>query len=291
MRLRHRADRRTLLWTLVFFPLVPALGYVNSSWLPVLLPLELYLAYCAGALVHNHVHSPVFRSRRANAVYSVWLSVFYGFPAFSWIPTHNQNHHRYLNAQGDLTRTTRFSSKNTAWNFLTYPWVSSYFQAPAIWRYARRTWQRGFAPFTAIAAQGLGILAAHGALLALAVHMRGPSHGALLYAATFGIPALSANGLMMFTNYLQHVHCDPESPDDHSRNFVSPLSNWLLFNAGYHTVHHENPGTHWSEYPRLHAQRVHAIAPVLNQDSIPQFVFRTYVLGAFAERYRTRQIG
>ena len=72
---------------------------------------------------------------RVNALYSVWLSVFYGFPAFSWIPTHNQNHHRYLNAEGDLTRTTRFSSKNTAWNFLTYPWVSSYYQAPAIWQF------------------------------------------------------------------------------------------------------------------------------------------------------------
>ena len=255
MLLRHAADRRSLLWSLVLFPLIPALGYANRALLPWLLPIELYLAYCSGVLIHNHMHCPVFRSRRANAIYAIWISVFYGFPAFSWIPTHNQNHHRYLNGAGDVTRTSRLSRRDTLMHALVYPVASSFFQAPSVVRYAAQALGRGRARAMPIAAQTLALVVVHGALLLLALRLHGSAHGYATYALAFGVPALFAPWSLMFTNYVQHVQCDSGSRDNHSRNFVSPLSNWLLFNAGYHTVHHENPGTHWSEYPALHRLR------------------------------------
>jgi fatty acid desaturase len=95
-----------------------------------------------------------------------------------------------------------------------------------------------------------------------------------------GVPAGFASWSMMFTNYVQHVDCDPESSDNHSRNFVSPLQNWFVFDAGFHTVHHEQPGVHWSHYRRLHAARAAAIDPSLNQSSIFGFCFRRYLLRA-----------
>ncbi len=55
----------------------------------------MYLAYCAGVIAHNHNHSPTFTRRRPNTVFSMWISLFYGHPVFAWIPTHNQNHHRF----------------------------------------------------------------------------------------------------------------------------------------------------------------------------------------------------
>src|SRR5262245_28716493 len=125
MQLRFVEDRRTLVWAFVLFPLAPALAYAKPALLPWLAPLLLYLSYSAGVLTHNHNHSPAFVGRRANVVYGAWLSLFYGFPIFSWIPTHNQNHHRYLNGDGDATQTTRHSERDTLLAALTYPVASA----------------------------------------------------------------------------------------------------------------------------------------------------------------------
>jgi fatty acid desaturase len=54
--------------------------------------------------------------------------------------------------------------------------------------------------------------------------------------------------------------------------------NWLVFDAGYHTVHHEHAGTHWSSYPALHAARAARIAPHLIEDNLLGFCLRRYVL-------------
>jgi beta-carotene hydroxylase len=68
------------------------------------------------------------------------------------------------------------------------------------------------------------------------------------------------------------------SPDNHSRNFVSPTMNWLVFQAGYHTVHHEHATAHWSHYPALHATRSVAIDPGLNERTILGYCLKRYVL-------------
>ena len=52
---------------------------------------------------------------------------------------------------------------------------------------------------------------------------------------------------MMWFNYMQHVHCDPWSKYDHSRNITGRIFNFIVFNNGLHTVHHFNAATHWSE--------------------------------------------
>ena len=53
-----------------------------AGWL---LPVSMYLAYCAGVIAHNHNHSPTFTRRRLNTVLSMWISLFYGHPVFVWI--------------------------------------------------------------------------------------------------------------------------------------------------------------------------------------------------------------
>ncbi len=286
MRLRNPADLRALLWALVLFPAVPLLGVLRLELAPWLLPFALYLAYCAGVLTHNHNHCPVFVGRAPNQVYSAWLSVFYGYPSFAWIPTHNQNHHRYLNGPLDATRTTRSSQHNTLWQALSYPVRSAVWQAEGITRYVAQARARG--RFRAIAAQYAVLLAAHAGVLVLAVALHGARAGAAAYGLCMGVPALFASWSMMFTNYVQHVHCDPSSPDNHSRNFVSPLQNWLVFDAGFHTVHHEKPGAHWSTLRALHAARAARIDPALNQNSIFGFCLDNYLLGPFLPHLRTR---
>ena len=70
-----------------------------------------------------------------NAFYSAWLSIFYGFPTFAWIPTHNLNHHKYVNKAGDATITWRYSKKNTWLVASTYYFVSAYWQSSVIKEY------------------------------------------------------------------------------------------------------------------------------------------------------------
>ena len=284
MQPRFMADRRALVWSLIFFPMLPGLSYARPELAVWLLPVALYLAYCAGVLAHNHNHTPVFHSKRVNALYSAWLSFFYGCPLFVWVPTHNRNHHRYLDGPGDATRTALHSSRNTLLAALTYPTRSAIAQASVIVSYVREARARSAARFRQILFETAAVLLGHLAALGLAVAYQGLGRGTLLYLLAFGVPAGFASWSMMFTNYLQHVGCDHSSSDNHSRNFVSRTMNWLVFEAGFHTVHHEHAGTHWSLYPALHAARAARIDPRLNQANLVSYCLSTYVLGRFRAR-------
>jgi beta-carotene hydroxylase len=291
MKLRYAADWRTLVWAFVFFPGVALAQYAVPSLAGWLLPVGIYLAYAAAIFSHNHNHCPTFTGRRANAFFSAWISVFYGYPTFAWIPTHNLNHHKYVDRAGDATITWRLTTKNRFWMAAVYFFVSSYWQSAPIKEYIAKARTSRPRLYRQIITQYVVVFGTHLALLALAVALHGGKRGTLVYLSAFGIPALCALWSIMYTNYIQHVHCDPWSLHNHSRNFVSPLNNFLLFNGGFHTVHHEHAGVHWSRYPALHRAIADQIHPALLESSIIGYTFKAYFLGAFLPRFRTRQIG
>jgi beta-carotene hydroxylase len=290
MRLRYAADYRTLLWFAAMHVLALA-EYARPQLAPCLLPLGLYFGFCAGVFSHNHNHCPTFKSRRANAIYANWLSVFYGYPVFAWIPTHNLNHHKFVNKAGDATITWRHTNDNTWTVAWTYFFVSSYWQSAPIKQYIAKARRENASLFGRIVTQYAVVGTAHVTLLTLAILLHGVPRGLLVYLCAFGVPAFFALWSMMFINFIQHVHCDPWSPHNHSRNFVSLLGNYLVFNNGLHAAHHENPGAHWSKLPEHHAKIESAIAPELKQKSIWGFCFRSYLLGAMSDAFRPRQIG
>lgn len=272
-------------------PAAALLPYALPQLAGWLLPLGLYCGFCAGVLSHNQNHCPTFRGRLANTLYAAWLSVFYGYPTFGWIPTHNANHHRHVNGPGDDTITWRYSRKNSWTNAWTYFFISTYWQSGPIQRYISEARKKRPEVFRRILGQYAAVFGTHAALAALAIHLHGVKLGLLVYGTGFGIPSLFALWSMMFINYIQHVDCDPWSTHNHSRNFVSKLGNWLVFNNGFHTAHHENAGTHWSKLPEVHARLAPNIDPELCQSSIFGFCLRTYLLGLFAKQFRTHQIG
>jgi fatty acid desaturase len=291
--LRQAADWRTLLWAFVFFPAVGFAPYVEPRLIPWLLPVSLYFGFCAGVFSHNHNHSPVFKSRRLNAVYSAWLSIFYGYPTFAWIPTHNLNHHKYVNKAGDATITWRYSKKNTWLVASTYYFVSVYWQADPIREFIAKARAGNRSLYRQIVSQYVILVGAQVGLLSLAIawHHDVWWRGPVVWFFGFAIPALFANWSMIFINYLQHVHTDPWSEHNHSRNFVSKFANWFVFNNGYHAAHHESAGLHWSKLPEAHAKIAHLIDPELNQPEIFGFCIKTYLLGSFIPRFRTKQVG
>jgi fatty acid desaturase len=279
MKLRFAEDTRTLVWAFLLFPLGPALVLLRPSVLPWLAPLLLYCSYLSGVLSHNHNHCPVFVSRRANLLYGAYLSFFYGFPSFAWVPTHNQNHHRYLNGEGDATRTSRHAPRDSLLAALTYPLASARFQLPQVLAYAREAFRYHPTRARRVLVETAAVVLGHAAALGVFVALHGWSVGGAGYGFAVGLPALLGTYWMMLTNYLQHVGCKPTSEHDHSRNFVSPFWNWFVFENGLHTVHHQQPGTHWSRYRALHDRACAQISPELNHGSIVGYAARTYLAG------------
>ena len=80
---------------------------------PIIYLWFLFMAVSVAIIAHNHNHVPIWKSRFLNVLTDYWLTLFYGFPAFVWIPTHNKNHHLLNNKKGDYTLTYRVSEKNT----------------------------------------------------------------------------------------------------------------------------------------------------------------------------------
>ncbi len=291
MKLRNTADVRTLLWAFVLFPGVAALVYANPAHAWWFIPLSLYTGFSSGVLAHYHNHCPVFASRRVNALYSIWISVFYGYPIFAWIPTHNANHHKYVNGPGDATITWRYTKKDSLFTAVTFFFVSSYWQGGLIKAYIKQARENHPKIYRQILTQYAAVILGQLSFFAIAVKLHGLKAGAIVYACSFGATAAMGMWGMMFINYIQHVYCDPTDKYDHSRNFVGGLGNWLVFNSGYHTAHHEKAGAHWSTLPQIHAAMADKIHPDLNQPSIAWFLIKTYVLGPFVPSLRPKQIG
>lgn len=291
MRLKYAADLRTLLWTLVLAPGLAVLLYLRPELVSKLSWVSCYFALACGVIAHNHNHCPTFESKKVNSAFANWISIFYGYPTFAWIPTHNLNHHKFVNKAGDATITWRFSDKNNAWIAGTYFFVSSYYQSGPIKEFIRKAKNNNPKLYRQIVTQYLVWGGAHVALCALAIFMHGWKTGLYVYTFTFAVPAFFALWTIMFFNYGQHVHTDPWSKHNHSRTFNSYLLNFLLFNNGLHTAHHEQASAHWSTLRKLHNEIAPEIHPELNLRSFWWWVVRSYFLAPLFPSLGTKQVG
>jgi beta-carotene hydroxylase len=244
---------------------------------PIIYLWSLFMAVSVAIIAHNHNHVPMWRSRFLNILTDYWLTLFYGFPAFVWIPTHNKNHHFLNNKQGDYTITYRISEKNNLFTLLTYPTISSYFQQKPIANYVRNLRRSNPPKFYLAVSQYLVL-----ALYYLAAIVWNWKKAVLFIVIPHQVSLFS----VLIFNYVQHVHTDEESAYNHARNFTG-LINLALFNNGYHTIHHEAPGIHWSETPAAQKEIQHLIDPALNERSFWWFVLRVYLLAPFHSGFGT----
>lgn len=274
--LRFKADRRSLAY-MVITTGVLILQWSLGEVQPFLYAFSLFMAVSVAVMAHNHNHLPMWRSKVLNVFTDYWLTLFYGFPAFGWIPTHNMNHHALNNRDGDFTITYRYSEKNNLFTLLSYPSISSFHQQRPIRAYLRHLWAADRREFYLAALQYVALFAfVAGALLI-------DWKKALLFIV---IPQQFALFAILVFNYLQHVHADEESEYDHSRNFVGPMLNTMLFNNGFHTIHHERAGIHWSNTPEAHQKIDALIAPELKERSFWWYIIRTYFVAPINKRYR-----
>lgn len=269
--LRYTADIRTvayLVFTVALSIVQWNLGYVH----PVLYPLSLFMGVTVAVISHNHNHLGMWKSRGLNLVTSYVIAAYYGYPAIGWVPTHNQVHHKLNNAEGDSSRSPKFFKSNHLIALLVYPTLTGMSQSKEIFDFIKKLWSKDRGAFWAAISEYVVFF---GFMITLFVI---DWKKALLF---FLIPQQFALFMIQVFNYVQHVETATGSAWNHSRNFVSPVLNALLFNNGYHTVHHYKPGVHWSQTPALHAEHVAKIHPALLVKSWWGYMIYTFLLRPF----------
>lgn len=274
--LRYNADIRTIgymiVTTALFFTQWTVIGFN-----PFVYFVYLFLSIAVTVIAHNHNHLPMWKNKTLNNLTDYWLTVFYGFPAFAWLPTHNMNHHSLNNREGDYTITYRLTEHNHLLMLLFYPTLSSYHQQKPIRDYLKKLRQGNKTKYWLAICQYVALVVWIGAGLLI------DWQKALLFII---IPQQIGLFSVLIFNYVQHVHADEESEWNHSRNFTGFL-NVLLFNNGYHTVHHDKAGTHWSLTPEVHKKVEHNIDPALLERSFWWYIFRAYFLSIVFKKFKT----
>ncbi len=269
--LRFSADWRSLFFLCLFAVLATAGWLVEPTGL--LLGLWVVVtcisSWICAIIAHNTVHCPVFRSRFANRMFQVWVSLSYGFPISEYVPGHNLSHHKFTQEREDVMRTTKVNFRWNLLNFLFFFLAVGPGVTAGNYRYKKMMKQR--LPqwnkqlwVEIVAVWGVKVL-----LLAL------DWKKAVLFVF---IPHVFAVWGITTVNFLQHDGCNQNHPTNHSRNFVGGLFNFFTLNNGYHGIHHMTPGLHWSLAPAAHREHVHpTIAPALEQPSLARYMFRTFI--------------
>ncbi len=277
--LKNRADIKSLIYIIITTALF-VIQWVFIGINSFIYTWYLFMSVAVSVMTHNHNHLPMWQSKTLNTITDWWLTVFYGFPIFAWIPTHNKNHHRFNNREGDDSITYRVSEKNNFLTLISYPTISGYYQQNAIFRYLKDLKANNKEKYWLCISQYVILfLWIAGALLL-------DWQKALLFVI---IPQQVSLFSVLIFNYVQHVHANEESEWNHSRNFTGFL-NFMLFNNGYHTIHHHKAGLHWSKVHEAHAEIEHNINPILLERSFWWYIVRVYILSIFIPKFRTNSM-
>jgi fatty acid desaturase len=278
--LRYRADIRTLAFVAFYYALLVAEWRVAPwRWYAVvpLVVLTCVVSWICAVITHNTLHSPVFKSRGANKVFQVALTCAYGFPVSEYVPGHNLSHHKFTQKRADLMRTSKVRH---SWNVLNlfafFPRVGfdifgENYRYVGVMKAKMPRW------YHQLVIEMIVCWGSKAALLLL------DWRKALLFVV---VPHFFAVWGITTVNFLQHDGCDEDDEYNHSRNFVGTIFNWFTFNNGFHGIHHEHPGLHWSLCPEAHVRELHeGIHPALEQKSLAVYLFKTFVFPGKRLRY------
>lgn len=269
-----------ILW--IYGPNLFLEGSQMNIWLfAALYTWYLFMSVIVSVITHNHNHVAIWKKRFMNIFQENWLTVFYGFPIFAWIPTHNLNHHTHTNTEEDHTKTWRFTEKNNLFTLLTYPSVSGRYQVGVVASYYKNMYSQSKKKFWFHTLQLVSLV------VWVAVFLILDWKKAILLVI---IPQQFSQFSVLIFNYLQHVHADEEHKFNNSRNFMGKFLNFWLLNNGIHMAHHMHPSQHWSELPEAHKSIEHEIDPALNEKSYWTYLFRTYIVSIFIPKYKSKSM-
>jgi fatty acid desaturase len=276
--LRHRADVRTLAFVAFYYVLLVTEWRLAHGWMVApLVVLTCVVSWICAVITHNTLHTPVFYSRTGNKLFQIALTCAYGFPVSEYVPGHNLSHHKFTQKRNDLMRTSKVQ---LGWNlanfFVFFPRVamdifSENYRYVGMMKKKMPRWYHQLLVEMVICWGAKAVL--------LAVDWK----KALVFVF---LPHLFAVWGITTVNYLQHDGCDEDDRYNHSRNFVGRVFNWFTFNNGFHGIHHDHPGLHWSKLREAHMAELHpGIHPALEQKSLALYMLRAFVYPGKRVRY------
>lgn len=281
--LRYRADIQSVIYMVIATTLLFVLwkmGTLNSVLTVGLWIFQLFMSVTVAVMAHNHNHLPMWRRKWLNVMSDNWLTMFYGYPIFAWIPTHNKNHHVHVNTEEDYTKTYAYSEKNNLLTLLIYPSYSGMKQQPAIKQHFIDAYRQDRKKFWRYVLQ-ISCL-----ILFIVTTLILDWKKSLLFVI---FPQQVSLFSVLVFNYIQHIHADETSKYNSSRN-IEGILNFFLLNNGYHTAHHLYPGVHWSLLKKKHDEIKHNIDPSLNEKSFWWFILKQYFLGIIFPSLRTKSM-
>jgi fatty acid desaturase len=267
--LHHRADRRQIGIVVVYLALVFSMYFIPACRNVPVFVAACYFSFLNAVVIHNHMHKGIFKSKTLNRAFRCVLSFGSLYPASANIASHNLVHHHFDDdGQPDWAAPQHVSFRWHLLNLLHFPNVVGPNTFAGVSRWALTTRQADFRrQYLLEQVVAFGVT---GLLLAW------DFWGALFFVV---LPQLwGARGILRI-NLIQHDGCDVKSEWNHSRNFVGRGLNWIMCNNGYHTIHHNRAGLHWSVLHEQHAREcVGRVDPRLDEPSMILYLLRTFVL-------------
>lgn len=238
--LRHRSDFLSVVVAVAAFA-YQLVACLVAAPLLFLLPVPL-LSNWIHLVEHNHVHVPVFRSKRANEVFSWVLSLGTGIPVEGYRYHHVEVHHRYSGTARDWTSPFAYRRSRFPDRPVRLPWYVATYMARAWRRGVPVMWQRRGTEQGMRFWRSIVVMAATSTALGIA-----QPRSFLLF---FVVPWLGNALAPALMNWRHHRGCDHATKFTSANVNLGVFSRTLGFNIGYHSVHHAHPGLHWSRLPQ-----------------------------------------
>lgn len=265
---KHPAEWRQIGIVAVYLGLLGAMYAVPACRNVVFLGAACYFSFLNAVVIHNHLHQAIFRSRRLNMLWRCVLSFGSLYPASANIPSHNLVHHHFDDdGQPDWAAPEHVSFRWNLLNLVHFPNVAGPNTFAGVQRWALLSGKKEF-----VRQYRIELAFAFGLTGLLALH----DFWTTLFFVV--IPQLYGARGILRVNLLQHDGCDTRSDWNHSRNFVGRFYNWIMCNNGFHTIHHNRAGLHWSTLRDAHERDVvPRVDPRLDEPSMVLYLLRTYV--------------
>lgn len=266
--LKHAKDVRQLWTVATYYALLVSMVTVPACRNIVVLGAACAFSFLTAVVNHNNLHQGMFHSKRANQVFRLLLSFAALYPVSANIPAHNLVHHHFDDdGQPDWADPKQVSFRWNLLNLIHFPNSAGPTTFNGVTRWGKLLGRAEFRrQYTLESVFAFGLT---GALLLW-------DFWTILFFVV--VPQLWGARWFLRINIIQHDACDTTSEWNHSRNFVGRVFNWFMMNNGYHTIHHDRAGLHWTELADAHAREiVPHIDPSLDEPSMILYLLRTYV--------------
>jgi fatty acid desaturase len=265
---KHPADVRQLATVATYYALLASMFFVPACRNVAFLAAACAFSFLSAVVGHNTLHQGMFESKRANMLFRYVLSFGGLFPISAVIPSHNLVHHHFDDdGQPDWAAPEHVRFRWNLLNIVHFPNVAGPLTFNGVQRWARVMGRGEFRKqYTRELVFAFGMT---GVLLVIDFWT------ALFFVV---VPQLWGARWFLRINIIQHDGCDTSTEWNHSRNFVGKLFNFFMMNNGFHTIHHNRAGMHWSELARAHElEVVPRMDPTLDEKSMLLYLARTYL--------------